>query len=385
MAVKLRIWGGIIPLFNELAAKLRISFNCAVSWIFPRQSQHRSWIDELKKKDNVYFVSTYETYEQDFEDLFATLKPDIVHTNFEMMDVAVSKAIHKLGLCTKLVFHVHDSFRFDKKVRLYFIRKYVWNYRLSQRYNKWGKDAYFVPVSEDMAQFVHHYRKHRFSIPPIYQTGKLIKYDRCTVVPNGISTERLDCISYIKVSEKSNLPFCFLSFGARFYVKGIDVLIGAGNILIHKGYNIQIVLTLTARSRQQVLDYCKMKLGYQTLPNWLKLIEQTQDVASLMNEANCYVSAARAETFSLAICEATFMRVPIIQSQIPGTQWNECNPSVLTFPNEDSEQLACCMESMIQWNKDELSDKCEITNTNNRNSYSSQNWIHKIIDIYKEL
>ena len=145
------------------------------------------------------------------------------------------------------------------------------------------------------------------------------------------------------------------------------------------------MLTSTPESRKQVLEYCKEKLGYHSLPDWLKLIDQTQDIASIMNLCNCYVSAARAETFSLAICEATFMRLPIIQSEIAGTQWNESNPSVLTFPNEDSDKLASCMESMINWDKNDLSDKCEITNTNNRNSYSSKKWINTIVDIYKGL
>lgn len=377
--------GGIIPLFSELASELRTKFGCKISWVFPQQSQRRDWIDEIKKNDKVYFVSSVDAYEQDFENILAIIKPDIVHTNFEMMDIAVSKAIHKLGLATKLVFHIHDALRFNKNVELYFIRKHMWNYRMAKRYHKWGKDAYFVPVSEDMAQFVHHYRKHRFLLPPDYQAGKNIEYDRCTIVPNGISTERIDRIPYIKVSEKPTNPFSFLSFGGRIHVKGIDVLISAGDILIHKGYNFQIMLTSTPESRKQVLEYCKEKLGYHSLPDWLKLIDQTQDIASIMNLCNCYVSAARAETFSLAICEATFMRLPIIQSEIAGTQWNESNPSVLTFPNEDSDKLASCMESMINWDKNDLSDKCEITNTNNRNSYSSKKWINTIVDIYKGL
>ena len=48
--------GRIIPLFEKLSAQLKAGGVKSVSWIFPTQSAHREWIDDIKKDDRVFYI-----------------------------------------------------------------------------------------------------------------------------------------------------------------------------------------------------------------------------------------------------------------------------------------------------------------------------------------
>lgn len=121
------------------------------------------------------------------------------------------------------------------------------------------------------------------------------------------------------------------------------------------------------------------------IPTWCKLIEPQEDIISILSQADCFISSSVHETFSYAICEATIYGIPVIQSDIPGTKWNERNPSTYVFPSENYKKLASRIVEVMNIPVDDIAKSCTETRINNINEYSLQNWSNKIIDFYNQL
>lgn len=121
------------------------------------------------------------------------------------------------------------------------------------------------------------------------------------------------------------------------------------------------------------------------IPEWCRLIEPQEDITSVLEQADCFISSSVHETFSYAICEATIFGLPVIQSKIPGTKWNEQNPSTYLFESENAEELANRITEVINTPIATLNENCSITRRNNLHDYSLESWSRKIIDFYMQL
>ena len=118
------------------------------------------------------------------------------------------------------------------------------------------------------------------------------------------------------------------------------------------------------------------------IPSWLQLVEQTNDVNQLLNNASCYVSTSVHETMSTAIAEATLAGIPVIQSDIPGTYWNANNPSVFLFKSGNIDDLVTKMEMVIKSNRTQLIEDCRISRQNNLERLQIDTWCKKVLDSY---
>lgn len=121
------------------------------------------------------------------------------------------------------------------------------------------------------------------------------------------------------------------------------------------------------------------------MPEWLELKKAENNIAPLLERTSCFISAARGETMSLAIAEATYFLTPVIQSDIPGTYWNSKNPSAFLFKDGDYEDLANKMESFIQADKKELEEKCEVSKHNNEELLSPRSWCEDMVQLYERI
>lgn len=194
------------------------------------------------------------------------------------------------------------------------------------------------------------------------------------VIPNGIDVTRIGKSDFLQ-----HKPFTFLAFSGRNIQKRIDLLLDAAEELTHEGNNLKILLTNGVDTKQVVSS------RYETLPKWLNIVGQTDDINSLFSKADCFVSSSASETFSFAIAEASIYGLPIIQSDIPGTMWNACNPSTFLFKTENVKDLKRSMLEVMNASKDSLLQKCiETRNTNVRN-YSLSAWCDKVLDFYQKL
>lgn len=370
--------GNFISMLTSLGTVLQEKYGCKIYFIFPQQAS-KIWLEDLSKKFNIgYTRKPYNESESDIFRLLSKWHVDLVHTHFENYDIPVAKAIKEGNLSIKMVWHLHDYMSLDKTgLSLPRIRKILSNQKFWNHYGRWGKDAYFIGVSAEVTNFATHYRNHRFSYPTTMSNEKLEAaiFPKAEVIINGIDINRLrGRETYQFPSYKTT----FLSFGGEAVSKGISCILDAAYILEKKGLDFEIRIT-----RGYTVDSLFASRFSCGLPSWLKIVEQTNNIATLFDECHCYISASLRETMSMAIAEASIYGLPVIQSDIPGTWWNSHNPSTFLFHVNDAEGLAVQMENVINADKSNLFGKVQITSKNNQSLLSMQAWIERIINIYQ--
>lgn len=379
LALNCKYGGNLIPSLMYLAESLTFKHNAKVSWVLPQQEK-AAWIIETESKYRVYYTTApYDKSEDELFNILYEIKPDLVHTHFELYDICVAKAISRIDKEIKQVWHVHDIMSFstkgeDKRLLRYLRRKIVY----PLRYYWYGRKAYYIAVSHQMAAFVGHFRKHFLTEPPHYSNDKLmeLEFPNVTTIINGMVESRLQKPK--EVERKDNV-FTFLTFGGNFRGKGIDIVLQAGKKLEEAGAQFRILITKGNNLEESIHNF----LNTDKLPLWVKIVPQTDDIASLFGESDCYISASRGETMSFAIAEATYFMRPVIQSDIPGTYWNAKNPSAYMFRNEDSEGLYKTMMNVMNEDKTKIKDKCAKTLEYNRRLLNIDTWKEKIINVYK--
>lgn len=195
-----------------------------------------------------------------------------------------------------------------------------------------------------------------------------------TVIPNGINTERIR----IKTNT-CDKNFTFLALGGRNIQKRTDLLMDAAKRVIDSGKKIDVIIV----GQQELLDIVKKKFG--DTPKWLTIVKPVDDINTLFEKADCFVSTSAHETFSYAVAEASIFGLPVIQSNIEGTMWNAKNPSTFIFEPGNVVDLAKAMCDVMSVNPDELSLLCKKTRKNNIDNYSLDRWGNKMIEFFQSI
>lgn len=235
-----------------------------------------------------------------------------------------------------------------------------------QHYGFQSRNVNIISVSDEMRKFVE-----RWQLRALHKSGR-IQY-----IPNGIDLSRVLNKRKPRISDDK---FIFLAFGGRNSSKRIDVLLEAGKELIKLRNDFQVFITKGTDTEAVVNNYFQ-----GNLPSWVILKDQTEDIASLFNSVDCFISSSEHETFSYAICEASVFGLPVIQSDIAGTMWNAKNPSTRLFKVNDPLALCKQMNFIIDADKEELEKQIQVTIENNRRDYSLEQWAHNVISFYKQI
>lgn len=370
--------GNFIRMLSSLSDILRTEYYCNVYFVFPKQ-RSKTWIENLKRNYIVeYTTLPYEHCTKELKSFFDKWSIDIVHTHFEAYDIPSAKVIRNYNRNIKMIWHLHDYLSLDKKGLKYpHIRKFFSNLKFWKHYGYYGKNAFFIGVSDEVTHFATHYRNNMFKYPSVYSTknNNQIDYKNAKVVINGIDINRLsDSYKY----EFPTYPI-FLSFGGEAKGKGISTILSAAEILYNKGYKFTIYITKGITTESLICD-----IYNNHLPDWLKLIEQTENIQELFLKSTCYISASLKETMSMAIAEASIFGLPVIQSDIPGTWWNSQNPSTFIFEVGNPNALSKQMEKILLFDKCKLKEFCIRTSETNKEILSMNKWCYKIIQIYKD-
>lgn len=368
--------GNFILMLNSLAESLVQKYDAEVFFIFPKQKES-PWLKELSGKYEIAFVNAFsqESHLQ-IKELFDKWKIDIVHTHFEAFDIPVSKAAAKSERDIRQVWHLHDYVDLTKQGRGKWLKRIKTSYKYWVHYKYYGNKAYLIGVSPEVLYTIEQFKKSLFIYPKAASTAELenMSFKSGEAVLNGIDFSRINGRYSRPAGE-----FVFLSFASLITWKGIPTLLSAAEMLKTEGYHFEVHLT-----RGAYLDkYLKNRYpdGY---PQWLSVIDQTDNIASIFDSSSCYVSASIAETMSMAIAEASIYGLPVIQSDIPGTWWNAGNPSAFIFEKGNVKALCQKMKELIDMNPQELESRCRITSSNNRGRLSLQDWCQKMTDIYEK-
>lgn len=376
--------GNIIPSLVILASILEIKYNATISWILPTQEE-REWIQKIQKKYKIYFIDPKQNVTTQLIKIFTSNPPDLIHSHYGTFDQATVYATKKLKLKTKIVWHIHSWIGYDfENNNLKLLRKIKRTYSYHKHYGIVGKKVHLIPVSEEVAAFSNYCRTHIIPFPPlkritIESLPTLQHSTNSTTIINGIDFTRL----HLPNDKKYPKTFTFFSFGGIETIKKIEYIIQAGIILRNKGIqNFKVLITNGIGTRNMLNrffgDY------NNSLPEWIELEEQSENISCFFSKASCYISSSIKETMATALAEASYFEIPIIQSDIWGTYWNANNPSVLLFRNKDIHDLADKMEYMLN-NYEHFKQACSITKDNNLKRLSISNWCNKIIEVYNKL
>lgn len=371
--------GNFIKMLTALGKRLRIE-GAEPFYIFPIQSK-KGYLDDLTEEFTVgYTRKPYSKCMPDLYDYFEKWNIDLIHVHFEAYDIPAAKAIRKIGRDIKMVWHLHDNITLNKEgLNFKCFRKIATHFRFWYHWGWLGRNAYFIPVSQEVGVIENHYRKHFFSFPPEdVSVDKLnaIKLIRGEVVINGIDLSRIFKDTIYSIPEGQ---FQFLTFGGHTKRKGIPTILSASELLVKENLDFHLNITKGVGTEEYV------KTRYSHVPEWLTLIEQSEDVCSLLDKNSCFISAATKETMSMAIAEASIYGLPVIQSGIPGTWWNADSPSTFLFKVNDAEDLARQMKAVMDMDRNELMTLCRKTSKINKENLSMDRWVSKIISIYEKV
>ena len=319
-------------------------------YAFSDGAQKMAWCQQIQKRAKVYFIPTAKarilpkTYSI-FRRIYKENEIDIIHSHFELYDIPATVTAPKH---TKVFWHLHDPIQVRGSNR-----ELLWRIQ----YGIVGKRARLLSVSD-------HYRR------LVVELG----------FPENQTQTILNCIDLSRIHQTDShteKTYDFLTFGWDFYRKGDDLIINACDRLEQEGYNFKLLLN----GNQNTWDDLDKYLGGK-YPSYLILGMPTDNVNLLYDKSKVFVQASRRETFSYAVCEATYAGMPVICSNISGLEWAQKIPSIRFFKNEDSNSLYYEMKKILD-GETICADILDQSIKTIKDNYSLESWTKKIIQIYQ--
>lgn len=279
--------GNFIPsllVYDEVAKNL----GYRTVYVFPDFVSKYDWVDTINSvADQVYFIP-YNQYSLDnVKRIRAICKSEnaaLIYSRMSGWDITARLAMPQLPL----IWHMEMNLDIDSL-------KYKIKYWIKYRILGAGK-TFHIAVSEATTQATNH----------------LGVKNRCTWIPNAINTGRLK----IKQPYEFHQPVRLLCFAYQPIVKGLDLVLDACEMLNTDG--IKYIVMVSAQVHTH--EYLQSRYGHN-LPEWLKVLDPTDNIAELYNQADILVSASRSEGFSFCLAEALWSGLPIVCSNIPGNNW----------------------------------------------------------------
>lgn len=333
-----------------------------MAYVFPANAKKQAWWEDFAAKHQVYFTESISESgkSKELANIAKELDPAIIHTHFEGYDVPVTMAVKSCQSKARIVWHMHDVLAYHQNP----LKRLYQYFSFFRHYCYYGTGVSAIGVSKQILDFTSRYR-HLLG-------GIFLKSE---VIENGVDFSRLSQ----RQSFQEHRSFTFLALGGRNVQKRVDLLLDAASRL-YKDNNIRVLITEGSDTAQAVDDFFRGQI-----PEWCIVIPQSDDINSIFDQADCFVSTSVHETFSYAICEASVYGLPVIQSDIEGTKWNSNNPSTYVFKSENVDDLAGAMEKVMSEDPAILSTRVKETQNNNKREYSLDIWCRKIVNFYEEI
>jgi glycosyltransferase involved in cell wall biosynthesis len=221
------------------------------------------------------------------------------------------------------------------------------------------------------------------SVAVEYKKNFKVSNEKITHVTNAIDFNRLNKFEKLKRSEYhiNDNTIVFLLFGFDYLRKGVDLVLEAMNNLIKERHDVCLLLSLSVNREsieQKIID------RFGKMPDWLRILNPRDDIASYYNLGDYFISAAREEGFCNALVEAAYCERPIISSDIPGPQSLNI-PHTYMFISEDINGLQNAMISLIS-----LTDAQKQQIVSEQKEYVMKNfdldtWANQITNVYRNL
>lgn len=352
--------GNFIRSLTALENRLS-SFGIEMAYVFPSEASSQLWWKSFVSAHIAYCVDCglNAAHTQKLAAIIQKTNPFIIHTHFEGYDELVVRSVKCINSDACIVWHMHDVLTYHQNP----LKRLYQHWCFYRHYHCYGKGVAAIGVSQEILSFTSSYRK-------LFGGS----FRKSVVIPNGVDSSRLSQRDW-NVNHSS---FTFLAFGGRNVQKRIDLLLSSAQKL-RESYDIRVLVTEGTDTRDVMNTFFS-----GNIPEWCQIIPQSDDVNSIFSLADCFVSTSVHETFSYAICEASFYGLPVIQSDIEGTKWNANNPSTFVFSSGSQKELYDVMQCVVNKRKSELWKICEKTRIANMENYGIDRWSERIIDFYEQ-
>lgn len=309
--VILASYGG--PYFGNFIPSL-IAFDEAVKsmgyrtvYVFPEFTEKCEWASAMRGlADEVYYIP-YHPYSWDNIKRIRTIckqeNAEIMYSRMSGWDITARMAMPRLPL----VWHM------EMGLNLRNIKEFI-KYWIKYRILGFGK-TYHAAVSEPVTESIN----------------SLGVKNQCVWIPNAIDLSRLKQ----KEEKTFHNPIKLLTFAYQPFIKGYDLALDACEILNAEGVKV----LLMASAQENTYQYTSERYG-TCLPEWLQLMEPTDNIAQLYCSADIMLSPSRSEGFSYCLAEALYAGLPIVYSDVPGTRWADEMKIGYRFPSGDASELA---------------------------------------------
>lgn len=329
-------------------------------YLFHTDTSRYNWVQNLiKQGKHIYFLSG-----NFYKDIF-TIKRILEKHNIKYAHA------HFAGLKYLFIFNIVKKL-YNKKL---FIIRHLRNH-----------DQPRGIVGETMRKMLNHvdlYIGCSESVAVEYQKNFRIDDWKITHVTNAIDFNRLN--KFVNLGRQDYQidkdTTIFLLFGFDYYRKGVDLVLEAMDNLVLQGHRAVLLLSLS--TNRDVIE-SKIITRFKKMPDWLRILDPREDIASYYHLSDYFISASREEGFCNSLVESAYCERPIITSDIPGP--GSLNiPHTYKFKSEDVTELQNAMMSLIS-----LTDAQRRRITSDQKEYVIQNfdldkWADQITKVYKSL
>lgn len=201
-------------------------------------------------------------------------------------------------------------------------------------------------------------------------------------VNNGVNFNRLEKYSRV-APEEYGIPAdekVLLIFGFDFYRKGVDRALKAIDDLRKKGHKYSLLISLSTNF-EYVEEQVRIILG--ELPEWVHIIKARNDVATLYNYSEIFLSPSREEGLPYSVVEAAYCRCSVVMSDI-SAQKNLKLKYGYWFKNESIEGLEEAILKADTEHESKLENMAEVKQYIMDN-YSLAQWAEGILKVYHEV
>jgi glycosyltransferase involved in cell wall biosynthesis len=325
-----------------------------------KESFDREWVKALVEEgEKIYFLSGQKI--EDLALIYKIIKKHkirIIHTHFAgikqhfLFNIIRQTFRHKIFMIN----HLHNHYP-----KRHFIRrsvtKMVSNIDL------------YLGCSRSVAE--HHRRINN------------IKESKITYVENGVDFSRLDKYEYLDRSDFSikSSTKVFLIFGFDYYRKGVDIALEALNEIVNDRGDICLLISLSS-NKDFVLS--KIRDRFNSIPDWIKLVEPRDDIATYYHLSDAFLSPSRSEGFCYSLVEAAYCEIPLIASKIPNQDYLYI-PTFFQFKSEEVLDLKKQILIVLSLNEERKRELAKIQRDFVIKSFDLNIWAEKIFIIYKSL
>lgn len=350
--------GNFMDSLKSLDEKIH-EFGMKNIYLFCADAKHngaRCWIDEMQKQGEVVEFLTGKTG-QDIKlirKLLNQYQVEIVHTHFTKRQQHLAVIAATWFKKVKIVTHFHNHSVEAKNGLKKIIRNILY------------RRCHIVACSESV---------YLSAVRDFPKTPKCF-------VDNGVNFNRLDQYVDLSDEEYGVLPGekVFLIFGFDFYRKGVDLAVLALQKLREEGHKFTLLISLSTNF-DEVRTNVEKILG--SVPDWVKIIHARNDVATLYNYVDLFLSPSREEGLPYSVVEAAYSKCSVVLSDISAQAKLRIKYGYW-FPDGDFNGLAEAILKAEEEHAEKIKHWDEVK-AYMREQYALEAWSNKIAELYKKV